>query len=54
MGKPTKLVRIISEGLFDRLMEKIIGQFENKHGFVPAQKEICEAIAKAVLENKLF
>ncbi len=51
---PTKLVRVIAEGLFDKLMEKITNQFIDKHGFKPAQKDVAEAIAKATIDNKLF
>ncbi len=54
MENPTKLVRIVNEGLFDKLMKKIRDQFINKHGFKPVDKEIAEAIAKAVIEKNLF
>lgn len=50
----TKQVRIIYGGLFDNLMKKIIAQFNNKHGFEPPSKDICEAMAKAIIEKKLF
>ena len=53
-NQKTHQVRILTEGLFDSLMEKIRNQFIDKHGFKPVDKEICEVIAKAVVEEKLF
>ena len=54
MKNPTKLIRIITEGLLDKLMKKIGDQFISKHGFKPSDKDIAESIAKAVIDNKLF
>ncbi|GAI03270.1 unnamed protein product [marine sediment metagenome] len=50
----TYQVRVLTEGLFDGLIKKIRNQFINKHGFKPKDKEICEVIAKAVIDEKLF
>ena len=53
-NQKTHQIRILTGGLFDKLVEKIKAQFVNKHGFAPPDKEICEAIAKPVIEKKLF
>lgn len=50
----TKHIRIMNKGLFDKLREKIKGQFFKKHGLNLADKDLCETIAKAVEDNKLF
>ncbi|MBA7493904.1 hypothetical protein ES702_04469 [subsurface metagenome] len=50
----TYQVRVLTEGLFAGLMKKIKDQFINKHGFKPEDKEVCESIAKAVIDHKLF
>ena len=50
----TKQVRIFCDGQFQKLVELIKSQFEKKHGFVPSSKELCEVIAKAVMDAKLF
>lgn len=47
-------VRVLTGGLMDGLIKKIRDQFINKHGFKIIDKEICEAIAKACIDEKLF
>jgi len=54
MTKQTKQVRILKDGLFHKLIQKIEGQFRKKHAFVPSVDQICEAIASAVEEKRLF
>jgi len=54
MTKQTKQIRILSGGLFHKLMEKIENQFKLKHSFVPTQDQLCESIAAAIEERKLF
>lgn len=54
MVKRTIQVRILTEGLFNKLMDKISGQFEKKHKFIPSADQICEAIASAIEDAKLF
>ena len=51
---PTKQVRIIVEGLMDKLKTKVCEQFIEKHGLVLHDKDVMETIAKAVTERKLF
>ena len=54
MVKSTKQVRILKDGLFDRLMQKITKQFIEKHGFTPSNDQVCEAVATAIEQKKLF
>jgi len=54
MVKSTKQVRILKDGLFDKLMQKILDQFKTKHGFNPSHDQVCESIATAVEQKKLF
>ena len=55
MGKPpTKQVRVIVDGLMDKLKTKVWEQFIEKHGLKLHDKDIMEAIAKAVIDTKLF
>ena len=51
---PTKQVRVIVEGLMDKLRVKVYEQFIEKHGLVLHDKNVMEAIAKAVEDAKLF
>jgi len=50
----TKQVRIITDGILDKLKYKVGEQFYNKHGLKLHDKDIMEAIAKAVEDAKLF
>lgn len=54
MTKKTRQIRILTDGKFDKLVEKITNQFKGKHGFSPSQDQICESIARAVEDTKLF
>jgi hypothetical protein len=47
-------IRIFTSGSFEKLVAKIQKQFLLKHGFEPCSADICESIAKAVEEKKLF
>ncbi len=51
---PTKQVRVIVDGLMDKLKTKVYEQFIDKHGLVLHDKDIMEVIAKAVMDEKLF
>ena len=50
----TKQVRIITNGIMDKLKSKVEEQFYSKHGLKLHDKDIMEAIAKAVEYGKLF
>lgn len=50
----TYQIRILTKGLMVGLIKKIRDQFINKHGFTPKDQEVCEAIAKAIIDNRLF
>lgn len=54
MTKKTRQIRILSDGEFEKLYLKIEEQFEKKHGFKPTSDQTCEAIARAVVDAKLF
>lgn len=54
VNRNTKQIRVLSDGKFQELIELVSDQFQNKHGFTPCVKEICEVIARAVMDNKLF
>lgn len=54
MAKNTKQIRILTGGIFDKLMMKIIDQFKKKHGFDPSSDQVCESIGRAVEDSKLF
>lgn len=54
MVKKTKQIRILTDGEFRKLMIEISKQFEEKHGFGPSDDQVCESIARAVLDHKLF
>lgn len=54
MVKKTIQIRILTEGTFEKLMKEISNQFEEKHGFFPSSDQICEAIARAVEDARLF
>jgi hypothetical protein len=54
MAKRTRQLRIITEGEFDKLVKKVASQFKEKHGFDLSMDQICETIAKAVIDEKLF
>jgi len=52
--KNPQTIRITTDGKFQKLMNLIKDQFEKKHGFSPRHKDICEVIAGAVMDAKLF
>lgn len=52
MVKNTKTIRIGEK--FSELLKLIEEQFLEKHGFIPSQKDLCEVIARAVMDAKLF
>ena len=54
MAKSTKQIRVLTEGKFEKLMVKISDQFKIKHGFYPTSDQICEAVARAVEDTKMF
>ena len=54
MVKNRLQIGIINGGNFHKLIELIENQFKKKHDFIPPRKDICEVIAKAVIESKLF
>lgn len=54
MTKNTKQIRVLTEGKFEKLMDKISEQFKIKHGFFPSSDQICEAVARAVEDAKIF
>ncbi len=55
MGNPpTKQIRIIVDGFMDKLKIRVHEQFLDKHGLELCDKDIMEAIARAVADAKLF
>ena len=54
MVKSTKQIRVLTEGKFEKLMEKVSDQFKIKHGFFPSSDQICEALARAIEDAKIF
>jgi len=52
--KNTLQIRVINGGKFHELIKLIEDQFQQKHGFSPTQKDLCEVIARAVMDAKLF
>ena len=54
MVKNTLQIRIINEGKFHELIKLVEQQFLDKHGFSPTQKDLCEVIARAVIDARLF
>lgn len=53
-NKNTQQIRIINGGNFYNLIKLIRDQFVKKHGFEPSTKDLCEVIARAVMDAKLF
>lgn len=54
MVKNTLQIRIKTDGIFHKLIKLVEEQFLKKHGFAPTQKDLCEVIARAVMDAKLF
>ena len=54
MAKQTHQIRILKEGVFHKLVEKVREQFKGKHGFDPTTEQVCESIGKAVVDHKIF
>lgn len=54
MAKQTKQIRILSEGRFFKLMEKVKKQFSERRGIDLTDDEACEDIASAVEEKKIY
>jgi hypothetical protein len=47
-------IRILTEGMFVKLVDKITKQYKLRHGFDATTDQVCEDIALAVEEKKLF
>jgi hypothetical protein len=50
----TERIRVLTEGAFMKLINKITKQYLDRHGMDVTTDQVCEDIAFAVEEKKLF
>jgi len=54
MAQRTIRIRVLTEGNFKKLVDKIIKQYKVKHGFDVTTDQVCEDIALAIEEKRIF